>query len=734
MEFRQTLPAAWFGKFKGGGAAALDSEDFDVRASPGSPVQEAAVVEPEIVSEAASSPPADAARLPWIGRRPYPEQVRILRNTLFVVAAAILLSGAWLVYKLNLGAKYIEASARMQTSSQRIAKAGQQVLTGSAAAVQELRETRTDFEQLVNALSNGGEAGRLSVPATSGPPEVPLGTIRDIWKSASANSAAVLEHQGRLGQIADAVKVINQKNPELLDMAEQVVALKLQTSPAPREISLSGQLVMLTQRIAKNANTLIASDLVDPENSFLLQRDGQTFATVTSTLINGSEQQRIAPTRDAETLEKLRELQANYKDFLQAINTIMGNLQGLVSAKVSARSLVDDSGKLLSATADLSTAYQDQITRTRYLFIPLVALIGAATVLVFLLVRLTRQEDQQRASEAEGRNRQQEEAILRLMNEIQSVAEGDLTVRATVTEDVTGAIADSVNYTVEELRELVSRINRAAEQMASASTSANDTSERLLKAAESQSQQIQQASASVLHMARAIEDVSASASQSADVARHSLLAAEQGANAVHNSIAGMNEIRGHIQETAKRIKRLGESSQQIGEIVGLISDITERTQVLALNAAIQAASAGEAGRGFTVVAEEVQRLAERSAGATRQIAAIVRTIQTDTQDAVSAMERSTQGVVEGAKLSDAAGQALGEISEVSRRLASLIEEISSTTQSQAQAASRVATGIQDILSINRQTTDGTKRTAQSVGELAELARELKQSVANFKIA
>ena len=212
-----------------------------------------------------------------------------------------------------------------------------------------------------------------------------------------------------------------------------------------------------------------------------------------------------------------------------------------------------------------------------------------------------------------------------------------------------------------------------------------------------------------------------------------MAAAEQGAAAVENAISGMNEIRAQIQETSKRIKRLGESSQQIGEIVELISDITERTQVLALNAAIQAASAGEAGRGFTVVAEEVQRLAERSAEATRQIAAIVKTIQTDTLDAVSAMERSTQGVVQGARLSDAAGQALTEIGEVSTRLSGLIEDISVTAQSQAQAAGKVATGMQEILAINKQTTEGTKQTATSVGELAELASELKASVANFKV-
>jgi twitching motility protein PilJ len=298
---------------------------------------------------------------------------------------------------------------------------------------------------------------------------------------------------------------------------------------------------------------------------------------------------------------------------------------------------------------------------------------------------------------------------------------------------VTGAIADSVNYTIEELSVLVKRINDAAARVTIASETAQQTSAELLAATEQQSLEIQDASTSVLAMAESMNTVSGNALESARVARQSLDAAGKGAAAMTNSIKGMNEIRQQIQETSKRIKRLGESSQEIGEIVELISDITEQTNVLALNAAIQAASAGDAGRGFTVVAEEVQRLAERSGEATKQIAAIVKTIQTDTQDAVSAMENSTRGVVEGAKLSDAAGQALDEISSVSTSLAQLIETISSDTQKQAEIATRVANNMQHILGITEQTTAGTKQTAVSIGELADLAVELKGSVAGFKV-
>jgi twitching motility protein PilJ len=340
-----------------------------------------------------------------------------------------------------------------------------------------------------------------------------------------------------------------------------------------------------------------------------------------------------------------------------------------------------------------------------------------------------------RASEEATRvNVANQAAILRLMNELQTVAEGDLTQEATVTEDITGAIADSVNYTVEELRLLVGNVQNTVARVAQTTAQVESTSTELLAASTEQLREIRETGQSVLTMAERINGVSAQAQESATVARQSLQAASSGLQAVQNAIGGMNSIRDQIQETSKRIKRLGESSQEIGEITELISDITEQTNVLALNAAIQAASAGEAGRGFSVVAEEVQRLAERSADATRQIAALVKAIQTDTQDAVGAMERSTQGVVEGAKLSDNAGTALSEIDRVSRRLAELIEQISQSASREANSANVVAANIQHIFAVTEQTGEGTRATAQQVRELSHMADELRQSVSRFKIA
>lgn len=349
------------------------------------------------------------------------------------------------------------------------------------------------------------------------------------------------------------------------------------------------------------------------------------------------------------------------------------------------------------------------------------------------------QAEQQRAqaerlqAEARRTNDQNQAAILRLMNELQEVADGDLTVQATVSEDITGAIADSVNYTIEELRSLVARINSTAELVNDASSKAQLTSARLLAASAQQSREIRETGEAVLGLATQIDDVSLQAAESVQVARQSLQASQEGARAVDHAIAGMNMIRDQIQETAKRIKRLGESSQEIGEIVEMISGLSEQTNVLALNAAIQAASAGEAGRGFSFVAEEVQRLAERSAEATKQIAVLIQTIQADTQDAVAAMERCTQGVVDGTQRSDEAGSALGQIGRVSNQIAQLIEGFSATTSQQAASAATVAESIQRMLQVTEQTSQGTAETAGSVQKLSELALELKNSVSRFKV-
>ena len=699
-----------------------------------------AKAKPAASGAAPGAAPRAKGSLPVIGHLSFTRQMQILGGALALLVIVIAVMVAIDARVGTQGTAYVAAAGDMRMLSQRIAKEAQQGLQGSGPAFARLQRSREEFAALADALSNGGSVAGIAVDPSGDLPRPALKSVTDIWAKMEKDVNTVLGQQKNLVALGTSVKSINATNPALLDLAEQVQALKLQTQAGAREITLSGNLVMLTQRMAKNANTLLASETVDPETTFLLGKDSNTFRDTVQALLKGSDGMRVSAARDPETIEKLKELEAAYGEFRTAVASILGNLQSLVNAKSAGRNIVNDSERLLTATDELAAAYQRELEQrtTNFLVMGVAALLSI--LVIAIMVKAYRDETVRRSADevrmredAERTNKGNQEAILRLMNEMGSLADGDLTVQATVTEDITGAIADSVNYTIEELRVLVGRINSASAQVTSATESAQATSVKLLQAAEKQSKEIQDTSASVLKMARAINEVSSNASRSVSVARQSLSAAQKGQEAVSNSISGMNEIREQIQETSKRIKRLGESSQEIGEIVELISDITEQTNVLALNAAIQAASAGEAGRGFTVVAEEVQRLAERSGEATKQIGAIVKTIQTDTSDAVAAMEKSTQGVVEGAKLSDNAGQALAEIGEVSRRLAQLIEEISVTAQAQAQAAGVVATNMQDILNVTKQTTEGTKQTAVSIGQLAKLAQELKGSVANFKI-
>ncbi len=364
----------------------------------------------------------------------------------------------------------------------------------------------------------------------------------------------------------------------------------------------------------------------------------------------------------------------------------------------------------------------------------LIALVPLGLLFVTLRASGTQAVEQLRAAQNQRQeNERNQEAILRLLDEISGLSQGDLTATATVTEDITGAIADSVNMAVDALRKLVTTINHSAIQLDGATRQTQALSQHLAKASIAQSRQIASATESIATMAGSIEEVSGNAERAADVARHSVDVAHKGGEAVRRTIDGMNTIRETIQETSKRIKRLGESSQEIGNIVELINDIAEQTNILALNASIQASMAGEAGRGFAVVADEVQRLAERAANATKQIEVLVRTIQTDTNGAVVSMERSTTDVVGGALLAENAGAALGEIEQVSNQIASLVHNISSSARGQAQAGQSIARNMQVLREISSQTADSTTSTSQAIAKLAELSAGLRTSVAGFRL-
>ncbi len=597
-------------------------------------------------------------------------------------------------------------SSQLLMLSQRLAKDAQQALSGNSIAFDAMEEDRANLSNILSRLDNG----EGSLPATSGASRVALD---EFMKSANKTLLDVQTLQnGRavLVSLGVAVSTIDSVSAELRGLIQTMM-----DTFGGMQKELVMRFALATERIGKDAGRLSGLGVTIDQ-----------VARLAIDTIAAQDSLAALPAADANAA-RMRNL---FDPTRKSVETLVFQVYNLVAAKSAAKAIVDDSDSLLAGAQRLMDSYQSSSRN-----ITMAALLFGLLLLtsLLLLARAYVEDSRRQAEEAARINSQNQTAILRLMNEMGDLADGDLTVRATVTEDVTGAIADSLNYTTEEFRKLVSRIIAAVEQMGPATKAAEDISKGLLDAAQKQAREIQVAGEAVQLMTKSIKEVDSSAARSSEVARRTLMVTEQGAQAVRNTISGMDGIRQQIQDTSKRIKRLGESSQEIGEIVDLISDITEQTNVLALNAAIQAASAGEAGRGFSVVAEEVQRLAERSGEATKQIGALVKTIQGDTHDAVAAMEKSTLGVVEGAKLSDVAGQSLREIEQVSNELAALINSISTSTQVQTDMASEVAGVMENILQITVQTTEGTRLTANSIAQLTSLTSDLRGSVAGFKL-
>lgn len=652
------------------------------------------------------------------------------------------------------------ASAQTQTAgdvlmhSQRIGKAAPNAIQGNRAAFRQMEESRIAINQQLTVLAQGGHTKGRTIAAPDADVARQLTDIRSSWLRSDRAAASIMAMEKELTGFRATLQQLNQHTPRLLELTEQIATLNAQTGATPREISAAGQLVMLTQRLGKSANEFLTSEGVNPETAFLLGNDSNTFRDTVDSFLQGSAVLRLPAASNADVREKLAELKLAFTDYQNLVAGILGNLQKFIAAKEAEHLLFTENEPLRERIQLLQKTFLDQENSNPWT-VWAIAATGVLTLLIATgVAMLLIADSRQRTAEAEARgtqaeiqrsmalqeeeaahnlNQQNQAAILRLMNELQEVADGDLTVQATVSEDITGAIADSVNYTLEELRNLLIKVTQTAQQVGSCSATAQNISTELIALSARQSGEIQQTGEAVLQMTAQIHQVSRAAAESAEVASASVQAAQQGEQAVQAAIRGMHDIRDMIQETSKRIKRLGESSLEIGDITELITDITEQTNVLALNAAIQAASAGEAGRGFAVVAEEVQRLAERSGEAARQIGALVQAIQTDTHDAVIAMEKSTQGVVDGTRLSDAAGSVLSDIRRISQHLAELIQGISVSTTEQTTLADGVARNIDSILIVTEHTRGGTQQTASSIQELSVLAEELQRAVSRFRI-
>ncbi|MAR89820.1 MAG: methyl-accepting chemotaxis protein [Pseudomonadota bacterium] len=638
-------------------------------------------------------------------------------------------------------AKYVTKATELRVLSQRIAKNALEAASGNADAFSFLDQARVDFGLEWDAIKNGSpdegiEADSIFITTAS----QEMADVERIWKQVSDNSDVILEGRQTVINLHDVARVLNESIPVLQEEYDLVVQILVDSKAPADQVAVAQRQSLLAERIVRSVNKVLegGEDAVMAADSF--GQDTERFGRVLQGMLEGDRELGITRVRDRAAVESLNEISDLFAAVNESVDEILESSPELFQVRAAANGIFKDSQNLLTETGALARSFES--TPVQGFWSTLFGIIFAALALLFLLliffsfIAQTRgrlAEEEQRREEKEMQNQHNQEAILRLLDELGDLADGDLTIQTTVTEDFTGAIADSINFTIDQLRSLVSTINETAVQVSAAAQETQATAMHLAEASEHQAQEIAGASAAINEMAVSIDQVSANAAESAAVAERSVSIANKGAEVVQNTIHGMDTIREQIQETSKRIKRLGESSQEIGDIVSLINDIADQTNILALNAAIQASMAGEAGRGFAVVADEVQRLAERSSAATKQIEALVKTIQTDTNEAVISMEQTTSEVVRGARLAQDAGVALEEIENVSSNLADLIQNISNAARQQAASAGHISNTMNVIQEITSQTSAGTTATATSIGNLAELAVQMRNSVAGFKL-
>ncbi|MDS4031619.1 MAG: methyl-accepting chemotaxis protein [Candidatus Contendobacter sp.] len=637
---------------------------------------------------------------------------------------------------------YFKLAGEQRLLSRAIVTEALEAARGKETAFAKLKDSRDRFEQKLSDQKNGSAA--LGLPPA--PPAVRpvLDELEKFWKPVRAEIDIILAGRDPVVSVSNLVPLLESSLTQMNTLSDEIAKSLANNRVDSRQVYQATKQLQLGEQITSDLKRMLSEGGLSAANA--ADRFGRNV-NLFSQVLRGMRDGGVGAERVniPDSAKKLTDLTDLFKQLETETDRIREKAPELVKVQNAAVGIANKGDALLDATTRLIDQYAETGRQFSVLGIPLsynVAwLLGAiALILLVMLFVIQNRESRQRLVEAEQRkqeteeqNRRNQDAILRLLDELGNLAEGDLTVQASVTEDITGAIADSVNYAIEALRDLVSTINNTSGLVAAAVQETSAIADGLAKSSEIQARQIENASSTVMQMAHSMDEVSAKTASSAEVAEKSVGIAHEGGDRVRRTIHGMNTIREHIQDTSKRIKRLGESSQEIGDIVALINDIADQTNILALNAAIQASAAGDAGRGFAVVADEVQRLAERSSNATKRIETLVKTIQADTNEAVISMEKSTGEVVSGAGLAEKAGEALNEIEKVSAKLAELIDEISKSAGQVSEMASRVSTAMISINEITAQTAESSVTTASAIGKLHRLAQELRQSVAGFHL-
>ncbi|UZJ60757.1 methyl-accepting chemotaxis protein [Pseudomonas sp. KU26590] len=658
-------------------------------------------------------------------------QIVVLFICLIVFIMLLFVNFAYLSTQSNYDKQYIGHAGELRVLSQRIAKNATEAAAGKAAAFKLLADARNDFDTRWQYLKKGDK--NTGLPAAPAAVADELKAVQDDWENLRKSTDVILAREQTVLSLHQVAATLAETIPQLQIESEKVVDILLQTRAPASQVALAQRQSLLAERILGAVNTVLAGDETAVQAADAFGRDASQFGRVLNGMLEGNATLKIVQVEDRDARARLAEIAELFQFVSGSVDEILETSPELLEVREASGSIFNLSQTLLDEASVLANSFEHMAGgRAVYSYGGyILGLLALASIILIGLV-MVRETNRQLRETAE-KNERNQNAIMRLLDEIEDLADGNLTVAASVTEDFTGAIADSINYSIDQLRELVSTINLTAEQVFGAVKDTQTTATQLAAASEHQALQIAAASNAINDMATSIDQVSANASESVAVAERSVTIANKGNEVVHNTITGMDNIREQIQDTSKRIKRLGESSQEIGDIVSLIDDIADQTNILALNAAIQASMAGDAGRGFAVVADEVQRLAERSSSATKQIETLVRAIQNDTNEAVISMEQTTAEVVRGARLAQDAGVALEEIEGVSKILAALVESITNAAQQQAALGQQISSTMLVIQQTTTQTTSGTAATARSMGNLAKMASEMRRSVSGFKL-
>ncbi len=625
--------------------------------------------------------------------------------------------------------RHVELSAEQLLLSQQLATFSLSASSGNEADFERLLQSRIKFDDILNTYRTGDS----QTPALADELLKNLKPVEANWRNYRNNIEVILNGKQAISEVRELYQVIDSFIPQMLTYSDEVVGVLMKKKASSRQVYLATRQMMLSQRIKNNLNQVLAGGEAAAAAADRFGRDAALFGRVLEGLLKGSKGLRIEKVTDKEAISKLREVAMLISAVSDNIAGILELSPELFEVKDAASLVAGDSDRLLKSLKAFQNRIIQQGEELDKIQIAGIAFGGVAVILIIIGGVLLLKDARKREEQALENNRRNQRAILQLLDEMANLADGDLTVHATVSEEITGAIADSVNFTIDALRTLVTTINATANQVSESTEKTMKTAAELSEASNQQTREIASASAAVTDMAESMLEVTREADNSAEVAQQSMEIAQNGAQVVRNTIGSMEKIRETIQDTSKRIKRLGESSQEIGDIVGLITEIADQTNILALNAAIQASTAGDAGRGFAVVADEVQRLAERAGNATKQIEGLVNTIQADTNEAVKSMEISTAGVVEGASMAEDAGEALKEIEDVSTTLSRLIKRISDSTKEQSKVALSVSESMNVIQEITMRTSEGTEETSASLNSLNKLSAELERSVSGFKL-